>query len=126
MDTQPPLEDINAIVTRFQAWAGAQTPALGKHGVRELTYEEAIRASKRQSVTPKPAIPTAGGKKSQPPVGKSADQQAKPRKRVSSHPVVKRKCKTKALLAAKTAAKTQDIAVQPTAIFRQVLAEQVG
>lgn len=54
MNTLPPVEDINAIVSRFQAWAGSQTPRNRKDGVRELTYEEAIgvRRSRATSETP--------------------------------------------------------------------------
>jgi hypothetical protein len=53
MNTLPPVEDINAIVSRFQAWAGSQTPRNLKDGVRELTYEEAIgvRRSRATSET---------------------------------------------------------------------------
>jgi hypothetical protein len=43
MSTQLPVEDISTIVSRFQAWAGAQAPSRANQGVRELTYEEALR-----------------------------------------------------------------------------------
>jgi hypothetical protein len=128
MDTQPPLEDINAIVSRFHAWAGAQAPAHGKHGVRELTYEEAIRSSRRRTapekaaVAAKPAAPVLPAKAKHQPAGDSADERsvtkpAKSKKRVSSRHAKSRTCKNKPL----PAAKTQDVAV-----FRQVLAAQVA
>jgi hypothetical protein len=58
MNTQPPIEDINAIVNRFQAWAGAQAPACEKDGVRELTFDEAIR-SRRHRTSAEATLPAA-------------------------------------------------------------------
>ncbi|MGC1296254.1 MAG: hypothetical protein WA869_14560 [Alloacidobacterium sp.] len=58
MNTQPPIEDINAIVNRFQAWAGAQAPARAKDGVREITYDEAIR-SRRHRTSAEATLPAA-------------------------------------------------------------------
>jgi len=132
MDTQPLLEDINAIVSRFQAWAGAQAPT---HGVRELTYEEAIRSSRRRTGSEKVAVaaeratPVSPAKaKHQPADERSAVKPAKSKKRASSHHTKSRTCKNKPLPAAKIppAAKIQDVAIQPAAIFRQVLAAQVA
>jgi hypothetical protein len=128
MDTQPPLEDINAIVSRFHAWAGAQAPTHGKHGVRELTYEEAIRSSRRRTAPEKaaatdtPTVPASPAKAKHQPAGDPADERAatkpaKSKKRVSSRQSKSRTCKNKSL----PAAKTQDVAV-----FRQVLAAQVA
>ena len=129
MDTQPPLEDINAIVSRFQAWAGAQAPTHGMHGVRELTYEEAIRSSRRRAapekaaVAAEPAAPVSPAKAKHQPAGESsAAKSAKSKKRASSRHAKSRTCKNKPL----SAAKTQNVAVQPAAIFRQVLAAQVA
>jgi hypothetical protein len=45
MNTQPAVEDISAIVGRFQAWAGTQ--AQSSPEVREISYEEARRAKRR-------------------------------------------------------------------------------
>jgi len=135
MDTQPPLEDINAIVSRFQAWAGAQAPTHGKHAVRELTYEEAIRSSRlrtapeKDAVAAEPAAPVLPAKAKHQSAGeRSAAKPAKSRKRAASRHAKSGTCKNKPLPAAKTppAAKTQDVAVQPAAIFRQVLAAQVA
>jgi len=49
MDTLPPSEDINTIVSRFHAWADSQATSKPKDGVRELTYEEAISARRSRS-----------------------------------------------------------------------------
>ncbi|HYK37745.1 plasmid mobilization protein [Alloacidobacterium sp.] len=54
MSTQPPIEDINAIVNRFQSWAGAQSSSGAKDGVRELIYDEAIRRIQRRQRSGKP------------------------------------------------------------------------
>lgn len=45
MRTQP-VENIEAVLGRFQAWAGEQNAVKAKPGVRELTYEEALRSSR--------------------------------------------------------------------------------
>jgi hypothetical protein len=46
MDTHAPTEDINGIMDRFRAWTSTQAAGKPKDGVRELTYEEAIGASR--------------------------------------------------------------------------------
>jgi len=128
MDTQPPLEDINAIVSRFQAWAGAQTPAQAKHGVRELTYEEAIRLSRprtpleKSAATDKPVTPGSSiNAKPHPALEVSAAEQDKARKRLSSRPTRKNTGKDPAC----PASKTQNVTLQAPASFRQILAEEV-
>jgi hypothetical protein len=55
MNKQAPVEDIHAIVGRFQAWSGTQTAGRPKDDVRELTYEEAIKASRHRSASKKAA-----------------------------------------------------------------------
>src|SRR5579862_514948 len=85
MSTQPPIEDINAIVSRFQAWSGAQTSSRTKDGVRELTYDEAIRSRRHRSRVVEP-LPEA--EKSMPVQAESAKQRkmeksAKPKKRIA-------------------------------------------
>lgn len=45
MQTQP-MEDIDAVLGRFQAWVGARNAVEVKPGVRELTYEEALQSSR--------------------------------------------------------------------------------
>jgi hypothetical protein len=125
MDTQPPLEDINAIVSRFQAWAGAQTAANGKHGVRELTYEEAIRSTRRRTTaSEKPAVAA-------PPPAPNRVKRAAGRKASAAEPVKIKKraplharrstCKKKTLSPTKPKAPP----AQPSAVFRHVLAAQV-
>jgi hypothetical protein len=131
MDTQPPLEDISAVVSRFQAWAGAQAPAHAKHGVRELTYEEAIRSSRRRTApvraTPKAKtaepVPAAQMKRKT-VVETPAVEPARPKKQASSRRARKSARKSKTLPPAK--AKTQAVSLQPPAVFRQMLAEQVA
>lgn len=43
MQTQP-VEDIDAVLGRFRAWTGARNAAEAKPGIRELSYEEALRS----------------------------------------------------------------------------------
>ena len=43
MQTQS-IENIDAVLGRFQAWAGASNAAETKPGIRELSYEEALRS----------------------------------------------------------------------------------
>lgn len=45
MQTQP-VEDIEAVLGRFQAWAGLQHAAEVKPGIRELSYEEALASNR--------------------------------------------------------------------------------
>jgi len=58
MSAQPPIEDISAIVNRFQAWAGAQPQPRTRDGVRELTYDEAI-GSRQLRKSPQEPLPQA-------------------------------------------------------------------
>lgn len=43
MHTQP-VEDIDAVIGRFQAWAGSRSATETKPGIRELSYEEALQS----------------------------------------------------------------------------------
>ena len=45
MRTQP-MEDIDAVLGRFQAWSGSRNAAETKPGIRELSYEEALQSSR--------------------------------------------------------------------------------
>lgn len=45
MGTQP-VEDIDAVLGRFQAWSGSRNAGETKPGIRELTYEEALESSR--------------------------------------------------------------------------------
>src|SRR6202000_1691288 len=106
----------------------------GKHGVRELTYEEAIRSSRRRTapgrsapekaaVAAEPEAPVVPAKARYQPVNeRSATKPAKSKKRLSTRHAKSRTSKNKPI----PAAKTKDIAVQPAAVFRQVLAAQVA
>jgi hypothetical protein len=78
MNTQTPTEDISVIVSRFQAWAGSQAVPQPKEGVRELTYEEAIR--RRQSAYRRELDPIEPSKK-QDAESKQVAKRAKPKKR---------------------------------------------
>lgn len=45
METQS-VEDINAVLRRFQAWTGSRNAVEQKAGVRELSYEEALESGR--------------------------------------------------------------------------------
>jgi hypothetical protein len=45
MQTQP-VEDIDAVLGRFQAWAGSRNAIEVEPGIRELSYEEALHSSR--------------------------------------------------------------------------------
>lgn len=45
MHTQP-IEDIEAVLGRFQAWAGTQGATKANRGIRELSYDEALCSSR--------------------------------------------------------------------------------
>lgn len=45
MGTQP-VEDIDTVLGRFQAWSGSRNAGETKPGIRELTYEEALESSR--------------------------------------------------------------------------------
>jgi hypothetical protein len=47
MSTQPAVEDISAVVSRFQAWAGRQTQSNPE--AREISYEEALRPKRQKA-----------------------------------------------------------------------------
>jgi hypothetical protein len=116
MSTQP-LEDIYAIASRFQAWVGAQ-PGAYKDGVRELTYEEAVRSKKPHTKSEKivPGVSkstqAAGAKR------KNAAQPQKPRRKTPAprRPRVNQSNKSQ---------ETALTAVLKPVTFQQALAEQV-
>lgn len=45
MRTQP-IEDIDTVLGRFQAWSGSQNDGETKPGIRELSHEEALQSSR--------------------------------------------------------------------------------
>lgn len=118
MNTQPPVEDINAIVGRFQAWAGAQPSATPRHGIRELTYEEAVRPKQRRAslkVAPSKkaeAAPAATQKAKVTPKAKLA----KPAKRTAAPRHTRRD--------AQSGKQTEKLVAKP--VFRHVLADTVA
>ncbi|MGC2162348.1 MAG: hypothetical protein WA634_10590 [Silvibacterium sp.] len=63
MQTQP-VEDIDAVLGRFQAWAGSRHAVGSKLGIRELPYEEAVQSRryrwKAGNETPAKKKPGAG------------------------------------------------------------------
>ena len=119
MSTQPPIEDIGAIVNRFQAWAGAQAPAVGKNGICELTYDEAIGARRSQSSKAASSdVPSQVSKKSaQVPVDANAGKTRKP---------AKAKKRTEVPRHRKEAKRPRETNPVAAPIFRQVLAEKVS
>lgn len=117
MSTQPPIEDINAIVNRFQAWAGAQPSSRAKDGVRELTYDEAIRRTQRRQRfgKPLPKVEDSAPFATQTTKHRKAAKSGKPKKKiVAKHqqPKVPRKADA--------------IAAPEPPAFHQVLAEKVS
>lgn len=125
MSTQPPVEDINVIVSRFQAWAGAQAPSRTREeAVRELTYEEAIRPKRRRndSEAPSPEAENLAPA----PLGKAERRNLKeptePTKRVAIP------CHTKPAPAEELTPSPAEarLVVPYPRTFRQVLAESVS
>jgi hypothetical protein len=53
-------DDIEAVLGRFQAWTGLRDANAVKDGVREISYEEALRASRhpRRKAAETPAVET--------------------------------------------------------------------
>lgn len=105
MQTQP-VEEIEAVLGRFQAWAGTQGRTKTNRGIRELSYDEALGSSRYRW----PGANRPSTKKKQapePPVAKSET-------RAATQP--RRKTQPKAKIAANDRAK-------PT--FREVLEEAV-
>jgi hypothetical protein len=43
---QQPSEDIDAVLSRFQSWSGSRKTSEPKDGVREISHEEALQASR--------------------------------------------------------------------------------
>jgi len=124
MNTQSPMEDINAIVSRFQAWAGAQTSSHTKDEVRELTYDEAIRSRPHRSRVDV-ALPEAEKSllvQAESSRQRKTEKSAKPKKRIASSRHVKHEpSKT-----AQRAKASHPVAAAEPPAFRQILAEKVS
>ena len=39
-----PVDDIDAVIGRFQAWAGSRNATENKPGIRDLSYDEALQS----------------------------------------------------------------------------------
>lgn len=131
MHTQP-VEDIDSVMGRFQAWTGSRVALDTKQGVRELSCEEAlksrryhwkanddlsssIKAAQPQPARAKPA-PSKSGETHRKPAAKTRTRHhgAKPQTQAAA---------SKAVTAAKSVAKTQP---QPPATqFKDALAQAV-
>ncbi|QNI31847.1 hypothetical protein H7849_22890 [Alloacidobacterium dinghuense] len=124
MSTQPPIEDINAIVSRFQEWAGTQASTRAKDGVRELTYDEAIRqrrpraSSEASSPKAEQPAPTSATNDNHRATGKSAA----PKKRIPA----RRNVKHAQSKDAKWSRVAEPVVVPAPPEFRHVLADKVS
>lgn len=129
MQAQTPVEDINAVIDRFQAWAGAQTANKPKNGVRELSYEEALKTNRYRHTAyaglpelPEKPDPEKPYKERQPMSPKAAKtEKAGPAK--ASRP--ERKATNQAAVR-RTASKPSIEQEQAPRKFRQVLAESLA
>lgn len=103
MQTQP-AENIEAVLGRFQAWAGTQSAHKSSRGIRELSYEEALGSSRYRW----PGASRPSAKKKQSPEAPSSKVET----RVAAQP--RRKAQPRAKAAAKDCARP---------VFREVLEE---
>lgn len=73
MHTQP-VEDIDAVLGRFQAWAGMPNAIEVKPGIRELSYDEALQSSRSRRQGPDKAAAKirSGSEKAAAPVATPA------------------------------------------------------
>jgi hypothetical protein len=122
MQTQP-IENIDAVLGRFQAWAGASNASETKPGIRELSYDEALRsrryrwkAGDEKPAKKKRAAELESSPKPQPGRQKTAPAKLRETKRKPATPARSGNHAAKAALAAKTEAKPA---------FRDVLAHTV-
>jgi len=125
MNTQPPTEDINAIVSRFQAWVGAQqAPARPNEAVRELTYDEAVR-SRRRRTSPETTLPQAEkptASRPTNPARNAGEKSATPKRKNTA---LRRAKAAQRNDARRPLARDRVVEPEPTT-FRQVLAEKVS
>ena len=120
MNTQPPVEDISAIVSRFQAWTGAQAPTRTKDGVRELSYDEAIRSTRVKANLNKLAPEVDG------PVAAN-DRRRKTKKSASSKKRIAVSRHRKSIQPEEEKASSAVVrGLVPEPAFREVLAEKVS
>jgi hypothetical protein len=128
------VEDIDAVLGRFEAWAGTRNAVEAKAGIRELSYEEALRSSRYrwQGADDKPdakkkpgVVPVAGGD-SGPKAGrtKADSTQAGGAKRRA----VKVRARSHAAKAGPDARSAKSVSaanITVNPVFREVLAEAV-
>lgn len=134
MATQP-VEDIEAVLGRFQAWSGSKNAVEARPAIREIPYEEAL-ASERyrwksaagtgKKSAPKPLSPV-GSEAAQPGREKRATAKSARTTRMRAHdssavPTVR---KPAAAPPKPEAAKRSTTEKQKKAAFREVLAEAV-
>ncbi len=129
MNMQPTIEDISAIVSRFQAWAGAEAPARAQGGVRELTYNEAIR-SRRNGSRVEEAAPESEKPVPLPSINAAAESAEKwswPKTRISPHRRMRRDRPTSAeFQGVESQAEESSVVLSGLPAFQQVLAERVS
>lgn len=129
-----PVEDIEAVLGRFQAWTGARNAAEAGPGIREVPYEEALASERykwkgagRKPETIKPemnAAPVAASEPAQPERGKAravkSGKESRTRARArGAAPEPKKAANAKRC----AAAKQESSGKKP--VFREVLAEAV-
>src|SRR5262249_42211788 len=119
MRAQPPIEDISAIVNRFQAWAGAQPQPRTRDGVRELTYDEAIRSRQRRKIPLEPLSEAEQPLSATPPKTKLRTQSSNGKQRIAAPR------RPKHDRSAISSTGDQVVAPEPM-MFRDVLAEKVS
>ena len=120
MSTQP-LEDINAIVSRFHAWAGAQASARQTDGVRELSYEEAARPKPRRvSLKDSPSVRENAAAVTPTKAKRSAKAKSTKPASAPRHP------RRDSQMNKPTGPLPEASVAAPVPVFRQVLAESVA
>ena len=130
MQTQP-LENIDAVLGRFQAWAGSSNAAETKPGIRELSYDEALKSRRyhwkaadktpaKKKMTAELGVSPAAAPKPQPEQPKTAPAKVRDTKQRTTKQVRAENHAAKAEPAVKTTVKA---VAKPQ--FREVLAETV-
>lgn len=128
MATQP-VEDIDAVLGRFQAWAGAREAAGVKAGVREISDEEALASGRyrwkpEHEVRVKPAVSPAQPSIAPPVAAGGRSKAATEKKSEPKRSAMKRKnhSASRAQSPAKPSPRKEE---KTQSAFREVLAEAV-
>ncbi len=130
MQTQP-VENIDAVLGRFQAWAGSSNAAETKPGIRELSYDEALKSRRyrwkaedktpaKKKMTAEPGVSPVAAPKPHPERLKTAPAKVRDTKRRTTKQVRAENHAAKAEPAAKMAVKA---VAKPQ--FCEVLAQTV-